>query len=184
MNYKIVLASKSPRRKEILESAGYEIEIRTQDADETLPNGILPCDAVKMLAEIKANAVERENDELVIGADTVVVLDNKILGKPKNEQDAFLMLKSLSGRIHEVYTGVCLVTNKNKITFSERSEVVFDELTDEQIYAYIKTGEPMDKAGSYGIQGLGSAFAKVFSGSYYNVMGLPIETLNKKILEI
>ena len=184
MSYKIILASKSPRRKEILEKAGYEIEIRVQDADETLPESILPSDAVKMLAEIKASAVEKNQNELVIGADTVVALDGKILGKPKDENDAFLMLKSLSGRIHQVYTGVCIITNKEKVSFAECSEVIFNELTDEQIKAYINTGEPMDKAGAYGIQGFASAFAKVFSGSYYNVMGLPIETLNKKILEI
>lgn len=183
MNYKLVLASKSPRRKEILEKAGYEIEIRTQDADETLPNGILPEDAVKMLAEIKASAVERKNDELVIGADTVVVLDGKILGKPKTQDDAFSMLKSLSGRAHEVFTGVCLITNDKKVTFSDCSTVEFNKLTDEEIWNYINTGEPMDKAGSYGIQGLGSAFAKVSSGSFYNVMGLPIEILQDVLLE-
>lgn len=184
MSYKIVLASKSPRRKEILEKYGYKIEIRTQDADETLPKGISPKEAVELLAEIKATAVARSENELVIGSDTVVALDGKILGKPKTEQDAFLMLKSLSGRTHEVFTGVCLVTNREKIVFSDCSVVEFNELSDEQIWQYIKSGEPMDKAGAYGIQGGAKEFATIKNGSYYNVMGLPIEMLNKKILEI
>lgn len=184
MTYKIVLVSKSPRRKEILEKAGYEFEIRVQDADETLPCGIEPQKAVEILAEIKAKAVKRAKNELVIGADTVVVLDGVILGKPKDEKDAFLMLKGLSGKEHKVFTGVCIVTNEKTVTFSEESTVKFESLTETQILEYIKTGEPMDKAGSYGIQGKASSFAKITEGSFYNVMGLPIETLNKKLLEI
>lgn len=181
---KIVLASKSPRRKEILEKAGYNIEIRVQDADETLPEGISPENAVKMLAEIKAAAVCREKGETVIGADTVVSVDGKILGKPKDEEDAFLMLKRLSGREHEVFTGVCILTDSGKTVFSERSAVEFDRLSDDKIYSYIKSGEPTDKAGAYAIQGLAGEFARVVSGSFYNVMGFPIETFNKKFLEI
>lgn len=183
-NRKIVLASKSPRRKEILEKAGYDVEIRIQDADETLPNGISPEKAVKMLAEIKASAVKREQGETVIGADTVVSVDGEILGKPKDEKDAFLMLKRLSGRKHEVFTGVCIVNDNGKTVFSERSAVRFKNISDEEIFAYIKSGEPMDKAGAYGIQGLGGEFASVDSGSFFNVMGFPIETFNKKFLEI
>lgn len=184
MKYKIILASKSPRRKEILEKAGYKISVRVQDADETLPDGISPEEAVKMLAEIKASAVKREKDEIVIGADTVVALDGKIFGKPKNEDDAFSMLKELSGKVHEVFTGVCLLTDENKIVFSERSAVGFKKLSDEDIRSYIKNGEPMDKAGAYAIQGLGGNFASVVSGSFYNVVGFPIEKFNKKFLEI
>lgn len=181
---KIVLASKSPRRKEILEKAGYDIEIRIQDADETLPKGILPEDAVKMLAEIKASAVKRNSGEIVIGADTVVSLDGEILGKPKDENEAFLMLKRLSGREHEVFTGVCIMTDTNKKVFSDCSAVRFKNLSDEEITDYIKSGEPMDKAGAYGIQGLGGEFAAVTCGSFYNVMGFPIEKFNKNFLEI
>ncbi len=182
--YKIVLASKSPRRKEILEKAGYDIEIRVQNADETLPDGISPDKAVEMLAEIKATAVKREKNETVVGADTVVALDGEIFGKPKDENDAFLMLKRLSGREHEVLTGVCIVKDNNKTVFSEKSSVRFKNLSDEEIYNYIKSGEPMDKAGAYGIQGLGGEFASIVSGSFFNVMGFPIESFNKKFLEI
>lgn len=183
-NGKIILASKSPRRKEILEKAGYDVEIRIQDADETLPDGISPEKAVEMLSEIKAAAVKRANGEIVIGADTVVSVDGEILGKPKDENDAFAMLKRLSGREHNVFTGVCILTDKGKRVFSERSAVRFKNLSDEEIYAYIKSGEPMDKAGAYGIQGLGGEFASVASGSFFNVMGFPIETFNKNFLEI
>lgn len=181
---KIILASKSPRRKEILEKAGYDIEIRVQDADETLPEGISPEQAVRMLAEIKATAVKREQGEAVIGADTVVSLDGEILGKPKDKKDAFLMLRRLSGREHEVFTGVCILTDGGKTVFSECSAVKFENLSDKEIFAYIESGEPMDKAGAYGIQGLGGTFATVTSGSFYNVMGFPIEIFNKNFLEI
>ena len=183
-NSKIILASKSPRRKEILENAGYDIKIRTQNADETLPAGISPEKAVQMLAEIKASAVERQSGETVIGADTVVSVDGEILGKPRDENDAFLMLKKLSNREHEVFTGVCIITDKSKTVFSERSVVRFNKLSDEEILLYIKSGEPMDKAGAYAIQGKAGEFARVESGSFYNVMGFPIETFNKKFLEI
>lgn len=184
MNNKIILASKSPRRKEILENAGYDIEIRIQDADETLPDGISPEQAVQMLACIKASAVNREKGETVIGADTVVCVDGEILGKPKDEEDAFLMLKRLSGREHEVFTGVCIINDGGKTVFSERSDVRFNTLCDEEILSYIKSGEPMDKAGAYAIQGLAGEFASIVCGSFYNVMGFPIETFNKKFLEI
>lgn len=184
MKNKIILASKSPRRKEILKNAGYDIEIRVQDADETLPDGISPEKAVEMLAEIKASAVNRESGETVIGADTVVSVDGEILGKPKDENDAFLMLKKLSGREHEVFTGVCIINDNGKTVFSERSDVRFNTLCDEEILSYIKSGEPMDKAGAYAIQGLAGKFASVACGSFYNVMGFPIETFNKKFLEI
>lgn len=181
---KIVLASKSPRRKEILENAGYDVEIRQQDADETLEDGISPQMAVEKLAEIKSSAVKRAKGETVVGADTVVSVDGEILGKPKDENEAFLMLKRLSGREHEVFTGVCVITDSGKTVFSERSAVRFDILSDEEIFAYIKSGEPMDKAGAYAIQGLAGKFASVIYGSFYNVMGFPIEKFNKKFLEI
>ena len=178
MNTKLVLASASPRRKEILEEAGYTFIIRTSDADESLPGGISPEEAVKLLAERKAKAVKRKTDETVIAADTVVALRGKILGKPESEQDAFDMLRSLSGRTHEVYTGVCVLNEKRCMLFSDKSLVEFRDLSDEEINEYIESGEPMDKAGAYGIQGKASAFAKVVSGSFYNVVGLPIEKLS------
>ena len=136
---KLVLASKSPRRSEILKNAGYEFTVRVADADETIPEGTKPEDAVVFLAARKAMAVERAVDETVLGADTIVVLDNKILGKPKSREDAYNMLKSLSGRVHSVFTGVCIIEKGKSMTFSEETEVEFLSLTDEEIYGYINT---------------------------------------------
>ena len=175
---KLVLASSSPRRSEILKKAGYTFIIRTKEVDESLPVGISPSNAVITLSKLKANAVMRNPGETVIGADTVVAVDGTILGKPKNEDEAFRMLKNLSGRTHDVYTGVCIITDKGETSFAEKSEVRFDNLSDKQIKEYIQSGEPMDKAGAYGIQGLASEFAKVEKGSIYNVIGLPIERIN------
>ncbi len=177
----VVLASASPRRKTILENAGFSVKVRVSDADETLPCGIAPAKAVEYLAKIKANAVEREKDELIIAADTVVVLDGKILGKPADENEAFEMLSALSGRRHTVYTGVCLLYNEKEEIFSDRTEVEFYRLTKEEINEYIKSGEPMDKAGAYGIQGRGSLFVKGIEGDFFNVMGLPAALINQKL---
>ncbi|MCR4593765.1 MAG: Maf family protein [Clostridiales bacterium] len=183
MKNQLVLASASPRRKEILTDAGYTFILRVSDADESLPEGISPEEAVRTLAERKAKAVKKSSNETVIAADTVVALEGKILGKPENEQDAFDMIRSLSGRVHDVYTGVCVINEKESTVFSDKSTVEFRELTDEEILDYIESGEPMDKAGAYGIQGKASAFAKVKSGSFYNVVGLPIEKLNAILKE-
>lgn len=180
---KIVLASKSPRRSEILKTAGFDFTVRVQESDETLPEGICPEDAVVYLAATKAKAVGRSSDELVIGADTVVVLDGKILGKPKNKADAFDMIKSLSGRIHSVYTGVCAISDVGTFSFAERTDVEFSELTDAEIEEYINTDEPYDKAGAYGIQGLASKFIKGINGDYFNVVGLPISSIYQKIFK-
>jgi len=180
----VVLASASPRRKMILENAGFDVTVRVSDADETLPAGISPESAVEYLAKIKANAVERNKDELIIAADTVVVLDGKILGKPEDENEAREMLSSLSGRRHTVFTGVCMIYNEKEEIFSDRTEVEFYSLSDEEIKEYIKTGEPMDKAGAYGIQGKGSLFVKGIDGDFFNVMGLPVALINKKLNEI
>lgn len=182
-NYKIVLASASPRRSEILKNAGFDFTVRVSNADETLPEGISPENAVKLLAEIKASAVERNKGEIIIGADTVVCLDDKILGKPKNYDEAFEMLKSLSGRSHFVYTGVCGITDSDKICFAEKTEVTFSEMTDKEISGYIETGDCFDKAGGYGIQGYASRFITGIKGDYFNVVGLPIGRIYKKILE-
>jgi septum formation protein len=178
---KTVLASASPRRKQILENAGFEVEIRVSEADETLPEGISPEKAVEYLASVKAHAVKREKDELVIAADTVVALDGKILGKPRDEKEAFEMLSLLSGKKHTVYTGVCLLYNEKEEIFSDSTGVEFYPLTDGEILKYIETGEPMDKAGAYGIQGKGCVFVKGIKGDYFNVMGLPVSKLNQKL---
>ena len=179
---KLVLASKSPRRSEILRNAGLDFTVRVADADETIPDGTKPQDAVVFLAARKAMAVERADDELVLGADTVVVLDNKILGKPKDRDDAYNMIKSLSGRVHSVFTGVCAIGNGVSVTFAEETKVEFLPLTDEEISAYIDTDEPYDKAGAYGIQGLASKFIRGIEGDYFNVVGLPISRIYEKII--
>ena len=180
---KLVLASKSPRRSEILKNAGYEFTVRVADADETIPDGTKPEDAVVFLAARKAMAVERADDETVLGADTIVVLDNKILGKPKDREDAYNMLKSLSGRAHSVFTGVCIIENGKSMTFAEETQVEFLSLTDEEIYEYIDTNDCYDKAGAYGIQGYASKFIRRISGDYFNVVGLPISAIFEKFLQ-
>ena len=180
---KLVLASKSPRRSEILKNAGIDFTVRVADADETIPDGTKPCDAVVFLAARKAMAVERADDEVVLGADTVVVLDDKILGKPKNKDDAFNMIKMLSGRVHSVFTGVCAIGDGISLTFAEETKVEFYPLSDDEINEYIDTDEPYDKAGAYGIQGLASKFISGIQGDYFNVVGLPISSVYKKIIK-
>lgn len=180
---KIVLASKSPRRSEILKNAGIDFTVRVADADETIPDGAKPEDAVVFLAARKAMAVEREKDELVLGADTVVVFDGEILGKPKGKDDAYNMIKKLSGRVHSVFTGVCAMADDFSITFSEETRVEFYNLSDEEIKTYINTDEPYDKAGAYGIQGLASKFIRGIDGDYFNVVGLPMSAIYQKILK-
>lgn len=180
---KLVLASKSPRRSEILKNAGIDFVVRTADADETIPAGTNPEDAVVFLAARKAMAVERAEDETVLGADTVVVLDGEILGKPKDRDDAFNMIKRLSGRVHSVFTGVCAIGNGISMTFAEETKVEFYKLTNEEINTYVNTSEPYDKAGAYGIQGLASKFIRAIEGDYFNVVGLPISAIYQKILK-
>lgn len=180
---KLVLASKSPRRSEILKNAGIDFVVRVADADETIPDGTKPEDAVVFLAARKALAVERADDETVLGADTVVVLDDKILGKPKDREDAYNMIKSLSGRVHSVFTGVCAVGNTASLTFAEETRVEFYPLTDDEINEYLDTDEPYDKAGAYGIQGFASKFIRGIEGDYFNVVGLPVSSVYKKIIK-
>lgn len=179
----LVLASKSPRRSEILKNAGIDFVVRTADTDEVIPDGIKPQDAVVFLAARKAMAVERNVGETILGADTVVVLDDEILGKPRDREDAFNMIKRLSGRVHSVFTGVCAIGDNGSLTFAEETKVEFYPLTDDEINAYIDTAEPYDKAGSYGIQGLASKFIRGIEGDYFNVVGLPISGIYKKILK-
>ncbi len=180
---KLVLASKSPRRSEILKNAGVEFTVRTADADETIKDGTPPDEAVVFLAARKAMAVPRSEDETVLGADTIVVLNGKILGKPRDREDAFNMLRALSGRVHSVFTGVCAIGNGVSITFAEETKVEFYPLTDEEIYTYINTNEPYDKAGAYGIQGIASKFIRGIEGDYFNVVGLPVSAVYEKILK-
>ena len=172
---KIILASASPRRRELLTVAGVEFDVLVSDADETVPEGTAPKDAAMMTAEKKALAVaEKCPDSVVIGADTIVVIDDMILGKPKDEADAMAMLRTLSGREHQVITGVCLTDGEKTKCFAQVSKVRFYDLTDEEIASYVATEEPMDKAGSYGIQGKGCVLVEGIEGDYFNIVGLPV----------
>ena len=168
----IILASNSPRRKELLSMLGYEFEIRPSDCDEStdIKN---PIELVKELSLRKAYAVNRTAEDTVIGSDTVVAIDGEILGKPIDENDATYMLKMLSGKTHTVYTGVSVLQGETEITDVVSCDVTFKSMTDEEIFNYISSGEPMDKAGAYGIQGKGSAFVEKICGDYFAVVGLP-----------
>ena len=176
----IILASQSPRRQELLKYITTEFEIRVSEVDEALPDGISPSDAVLYLSNIKAQPFAN-GDDIVIGADTVVALDGKLLGKPRSEKEAAEMLRSLSGRIHKVYTGVAIVCGDKVTSFFDETEVEFYPLTDEEIFDYVATGEPMDKAGAYGIQGRGAVLVKRINGDYFNVMGLPISKVYREL---
>ncbi len=172
---KIILASASPRRRELLNVAGVEFEVLVSEADETVPEGTAPKDAAMMTAEKKALAVaEKCTDCVVIGADTIVVIGDKILGKPGDEADAAAMLRLLSGKEHEVITGVCITDGVKTERFAQVSKVRFYELTEDEIAAYVATKEPMDKAGSYGIQGRGCVLVESIEGDYFNIVGLPV----------
>ena len=182
MKKKIVLASGSPRRKELLRFITDDFEVRPSDADENISTELSPEDTVKTLAQLKAEAVKAElTEETVISADTVVAVNGRILGKPANEKEAFDMLHMLSGREHCVYTGVCILTENTKKVFSVCSVVSFYELSDEEILQYISTGEPMDKAGAYGIQGKGCLLVREIHGDYFNIVGLPVSRLAKEL---
>lgn len=172
----IVLASASPRRRELLEMLGVKnLKIIPADTDETIQDRT-PEDAVKTIALGKAQAVAAlaSASDTVIAADTLVYLGEKALGKPKDTADALGMLRALSGTRHTVYTGVALLQNGRTLTFAEKTDVFFRTLSDTEITAYIQTGEPMDKAGAYGIQGRGAVFIERIDGDYFNVMGLPL----------
>ena len=181
----LILASGSPRRKELLETAGLDFKVIVADVDEKIPDGATPREAVKALALQKAQAVAKDYEQsIVIGADTVVVCDGEILGKPKDEDDAFNMLRSLSGCTHTVCTGVALINGTEIRNFCEVTEVEFYNLSDEEIKVYIKTGEPMDKAGAYGIQGKGCVLVKQIVGDYFNVVGLPVSKVYRELSDM
>lgn len=170
-----ILASGSPRRKELLSLFLPEFEILVSGCDEFVPKGTPAEKVPAILAEQKALAVAKlRPDDIVIGSDTVVVLNGEIFGKPKSEAHAHAMLKALSGKKHFVYTGVAVAEKGEVRSFVQKTEVEFYELSDETIEKYIATGEPMDKAGAYGIQGKGSVLVKGIVGDYFNVMGLPV----------
>ena len=172
----IVLASASPRRRELMEMLGVkDLEILPARGEERPHPELTPDALVMELSRCKAQEVaERRPGALVIGADTIVVLDGAVLGKPRDEEDARAMLKRLSGRTHTVWTGISLVRGGETVSHAERTEVTFRPLTGREIDSYVATGEPLDKAGAYGAQGLGSLFVEHLDGDFFNVMGLPL----------
>ena len=181
---KIVLASQSPRRRQLLGQMGLEFTTQSPEIDESAFHGRDAQDLVETLSREKARWVARQQtpDTLVIGADTVVVLDGAILGKPRDGAEAEAMLAALSGRDHQVFTGVTLCQGDRILTQAEETQVTFRPLTGQEIRQYVSTGEPMDKAGAYGIQGLGGLLVEGIRGDYHNVMGLPICRLGRMLL--
>ena len=178
----IVLASASPRRKELLERAGFEFISVPAQTEEIVPEKIAVEDMPEYLAVKKAEAVLQDYpNDIILSADTMVELDGVIYGKPGDERSAFHMLRQLSGKTHHVYTGVCILANGEKESFTTCTKVEFYWLTDEEIWDYIHTGEPMDKAGAYGIQGLGRLFVESICGDYFNIVGLPVSRLMRAL---
>jgi len=182
----IILASKSPRRQELMKLLGLDFRIVLKEVEESYPESLSPAEVALYIAEKKAKAFDEEiSNEIVITADTLVCVEGQILGKPENEAHAFEILSQLSGRKHEVMTGVCLLKNHQLHSFVETSEVYFKNLTAEQINYYISTGQPMDKAGAYGIQEwIGLVGIERINGSYTNVVGLPTHRLYEELLKL
>ena len=187
MQAKIILASGSPRRRELMAREGFEFDIITSNAQESYDPSLPVTKIAQSLATLKAQAVadtlkpSRLAESIIVGADTVVALDGTIYGKPQDADDACRMLKELSGKTHEVITGVCIICNGQVQAFSQSTKVRFKELDDAQIKDYVASGEPMDKAGAYGIQGLGGKLIDGIEGDFDNVVGLPIKTLAPKL---
>ena len=185
LKYKLILASNSPRRKELLAGLGVPFEVRVfQDIDEHYPESLPVNEVARYIAKEKADAYRRivASDELIITADTVVIVGDEILGKPIDEADAVRMLKLLSGRTHQVTTGVCLLTAEKERCFDVTTDVTFKTLTDEEIHYYVNRYRPFDKAGAYGIQEwIGYIGVTGLHGSYYNVMGLPVQRIYQEL---
>ncbi|WP_320113428.1 Maf-like protein [Draconibacterium orientale] len=182
--YNFILASKSPRRQELLKSLGIDFQVKTKEVDENYPVELSPDQIPGYLAEKKANAFadELNNNDLLITADTIVVLNGKVLEKPDDYDHAYEMLSALSGNMHEVITGVCLSSTNKSVTFSALTNVQFKKLTAAEIDYYITNFKPFDKAGAYGIQEwIGSIGISHIEGSFYNVMGLPLQKLYEEI---
>ena len=183
MDKKIILASNSPRRRQLLAGLGIPFEVKTIDGvDESYPDGLEPEKTAEYIANEKSLAYEISPDEILITADTIVLCDGVILGKPIDEADAWRMLKAISGKTHKVITGVCLRSTEHKSLFSVSTEVAFKQLTDEEIGYYIENYAPYDKAGAYGIQEwIGFVGVTSISGSYFNVMGLPVQRIYEEL---
>ena len=180
---KVILASASPRRKELIKLIFEDFSVLPAECDEALPQGIKAREAVEYLSKIKNDATKSIADEgsLIISADTVVAVDDEILGKPVDKEDARRMITLLSGRIHQVYTGVTISLGSDFVTFSEKTDVEFLPLSQEEIEEYVSQIEPYDKAGAYGIQGKASLLIKGINGDYFNVVGLPVARLNREL---
>ncbi|MBQ7196612.1 MAG: septum formation inhibitor Maf [Synergistaceae bacterium] len=180
MMKKIILASGSPRRRELLKDIGLEFEIYKPDVDESKLENELPQDLCLRLSRLKAKSgAEKFPGSIIIAADTIVVIDKKILGKPHDREDAFRMLKTLQGREHEVITGVSVALNEKIFSHAEHTTVKFISMTDDEIREYVSTGECDDKAGAYAIQGKGATLIEGINGDYFNVVGLPLCSLTK-----
>ena len=186
-DYKVILASNSPRREELLRGIDIDFEVKVlPDIDESYPESLRKEEIAEFVALKKANSYipSLANDELLITADTIVLLEGKVYGKPTNKEDAKEMLRTLSGKTHEVISGVCLTSIDKQISFSVTSEVEFGELTDDEIEYYVNHYSPFDKAGSYGVQEwIGYVAVKNINGSYYNIMGLPIHRLYRELIK-
>jgi septum formation protein len=180
----LILASQSPRRKELLGLFGIPFEIRVADIDETMDHAMPAQQEVARVSRLKALAVPRSADDVVVAADTIVVCQGKVLGKPHSEAEARQMLQLLSGRDHQVMTGVTVLRGQREVVFTEITDLHFRELSDREIGRYIATGEPMDKAGAYGIQGGAALFVEKIDGDYYNVMGLPVCRLTQMLKQM
>jgi len=188
MNKKIILASASPRRKELLKSMGLEFEVIPSEVEENIENKSFSLELIENLAAEKAADIANKIKflSIIIGSDTVVVINNKILGKPKDKKDAFHMLKMLSGNTHQVISAIAVIDTETAITLKDSvvSDVTFKQLSDEEINAYIETIEPMDKAGAYAIQGLAGMFVKSINGCYSNIVGISVFKLAEMLKEL
>lgn len=179
---KPVLASASPRRRELLSLIFPSFDVLSPDADETVPSGLPAGEVPELLARRKAESAQRfAGKRLIIAADTLVTADGAILGKPQSPEEACAMLRFLSGRSHRVYTGVCLRREDKSASFTQCTEVTFYPLSEGEIRLYVESGEPMDKAGAYGIQGKGALLVEKIEGDYFNVVGLPVARLSREL---
>lgn len=180
----IILGSGSPRRRELLEKIGItEFVVSVPEVEETYPDTLSPAEIVKHLSAVKSCGIESGENDIVITADTMVFLDDKRLGKPADASDALRMLTALQGRRHKVCTGVTVRRGETLLTEAEETAVIFRAATEEELLSYIRSGEPMDKAGAYGIQGLGSLLVEGIEGDFFNVMGLPLLRLSRMLAQ-
>lgn len=180
----LILASASPRRQELLKLFGLPFTVRVADIDESMDLALPPFDEVARVSREKALAIPREKEDVVIAADTIVVCQGRVLGKPRDESDAKAMLRLLSGRDHQVMTGCTVLRGEESRSFTEVTDIHFRELSEKEIARYVASGEPMDKAGSYGIQGGAALFCTHMVGDYYNVMGLPVCALGQTLKQL